>query len=146
MRAYRAYSETRETADETAADPSYCSFIASALHSMRRRWDISRHAIATGTRRLTPRITAGKKLHQCPPTTTIPRTRTATSRSRRARAEPASAAPPRKSHTRERRYKPRRRKVIPFLEKLVQLLQEEPDVIRRAARARNQFSRHRREA
>ena len=45
-----------------------------------------------------------------------------------------------------RRYKPRRRKVIPFLEKLVQLLQEEPDVIRRAARARNQFSRHRREA
>ena len=27
-----------------------------------------------------------------------------------------------------RRYKPRRRKVIPFLEKLAQLLQEEPDV------------------
>ena len=49
------------------------------------------------------------------------------------------------SNARERRYKPRRRKVIPFLKKLVQLLQEEPDVIRRAARARNQFSRRRRE-
>ena len=33
MRAYRAYSGTRETADDTAADPSYCSFIASALHT-----------------------------------------------------------------------------------------------------------------
>ena len=31
---------------------------------------------------------AGLHLHQCPPTTTIPRTRTATSRSRRARIEP----------------------------------------------------------
>ena len=50
------------------------------------------------------------------------------------------------SHAHTCRYKPRRRKVIPFLEKLVQLLQEEPDVIRRAARARNQFSRRRREA
>ena len=49
------------------------------------------------------------------------------------------------SNRRMCRYKPRRRKVIPFLEKLVQLLQEEPDVIRRAARARNQFSRRRRE-
>ena len=131
MRPYRAYSERAKRARDTAADILKLQLQRRrSTGDARRTWDAPRLAIDNAGRAPTPRITAGKKLHQCPPTTTIPRTRTATSRSRRARAEPASAAPPRKSHARERRYKPRRRKVIPFLEKLVQLLQEEPDVIR----------------
>ena len=56
-------------------------------------------------------------------------------------AAPAIIAPPEDDASN----KPKRPRKASFPEKLVQLLQEEPDVIRRAARARNQFSRHRRE-